>query len=70
VIVAPALSYVLRRRSRTLRVLTFVGQLAIYFVYETGVSSATDIRIDFFPILAAILLNAWLALRGIDLTSL
>jgi hypothetical protein len=69
IIAAPALSYMLRRRARALRVLTFVAQLTIYFD-EAGISSATNIRIDALPILAAILLNAWLVVRGLDLTAL
>ena len=53
-----------------LRVLTLVAQLGIYLIYETGVSSNTNMRVDLLPILAAIFLNARFAFRGIDWTSL
>jgi len=70
VIAAPVLSHVLRQRARMLRVLTLVAQLGIYLIYETGVSSNTNMRVDLLPILAAIFLNARFAFRGIDWTSL
>ena len=70
VLAAPALSHALRRRHRSLRILTLVAQLSLYVLYETGVSTNTDMRVDLLLILPAILLNARIALRGIDWASL
>ena len=65
VLVAPALSHVIRRRGQRLRIVGFLAQLGLYVLYETGVSVQTDIRVDLLLLYPAILLNALISLRGI-----
>lgn len=64
VLAAPAISYALRRRERSVRVSVLVLQILAYLVYETGISIETNIRIDLPLIYSSIGLNAWIVFRS------
>lgn len=48
VLLAPLLTFVIRKRGVKFVAAVFIAQLMVYVVYETGVSSQANIRIDMF----------------------
>ena len=64
VLAAPVLSYTVRNRRPWIPSVLLVVQVALYVIYERGVSKEMNIRADLLFAYPAILLNAWIALRA------
>ena len=62
VLLMPLLTVRLRDAGRRRLALAVLLQVALYAVYESGVSSRTDIRVDLLLLAPALLLNGLLAL--------
>jgi membrane-associated HD superfamily phosphohydrolase len=69
VLAAPVLSLAIRNRRPWLPTVLLVTQIALYVLYETGVSSEVNIRVDLLFAYPAILLNAWMAIRAASLNA-
>ena len=60
IFLAPAVSYLLKRRDSGLEIVSLIIQVLAYVIYETGVSVDTDNRADLVFMYPAIALNAWI----------
>lgn len=64
-LVAPVVSFPLKRCDSGMEVISLIVQVAAYVFYETGVSADKDNRADLVLLFPAIALNAWIVFGSI-----